>query len=525
MRVTLVLLADLLIVLVAVGTTRAQCPPAWVPGIGEPGTNGTVNALAVLPGGDVIVCGGFTSAGGGGVAASRIARFDPITGEWSALGSGADSGFVNALAVLPDGDVVAGGSFAMAGGVVSNGIARFNPSTGDWSALGSGVSNPPSFYSIRALAVLPDGDLIVGGLFNSAGGVAASNIARVNATTGVWSALGSGINATAWDVAVLPDGDVIVGGEFTIAGGAAASRIARVNPTTGVWSALGIGANSTVWALGILPGSGDVVVGGQFTTAGGIGASRIARYHPNSGLWTPIGSGTGGSMVNAIEILQGGDLIVAGIFMSAGGAAASNIARVNPSIGVWSALGSGVNAEVRDLALLPGGDLLAGGLFSSAGGSAASRVARYTFGGPVPTISTQPSPQATCPSGSVLFSISGTGSAPITYHWRKNGTPIDTLANPSAATATLTLTNVGPADEASYDCVVTNACGSLTSNPATLTVCAADFTCDGFVDGFDYDAFVTAFEAGEGLAADFNNDGFVDGFDYDDFVTAFELGC
>jgi hypothetical protein len=58
--------------------------------------------------------------------------------------------------------------------------------------------------------------------------------------------------------------------------------------------------------------------------------------------------------------------------------------------------------------------------------------------------------------------------------------------------------------------------------------CAADFNGDGFLDFFDYDDYVSCFEAGscpEGRTADFNGDGFADFFDYDDFVTAFELGC
>ena len=54
--------------------------------------------------------------------------------------------------------------------------------------------------------------------------------------------------------------------------------------------------------------------------------------------------------------------------------------------------------------------------------------------------------------------------------------------------------------------------------------CAADFNGDGFLDFFDYDEFVTAFETG-GPGADFNGDGFQDFFDYDAFVEAFEVGC
>ena len=58
--------------------------------------------------------------------------------------------------------------------------------------------------------------------------------------------------------------------------------------------------------------------------------------------------------------------------------------------------------------------------------------------------------------------------------------------------------------------------------------CSADFNGDGFVDFFDYDAFVGCFESGAcppGASADFNADGFVDFFDYDAFVIAFEAGC
>ena len=58
--------------------------------------------------------------------------------------------------------------------------------------------------------------------------------------------------------------------------------------------------------------------------------------------------------------------------------------------------------------------------------------------------------------------------------------------------------------------------------------CPADFNADGFLDFFDYDAYVGCFETGvcpAGNSADFNEDGFADFFDYDDFVAAYEQGC
>ncbi|MFO0493717.1 MAG: hypothetical protein ACK51T_14970, partial [bacterium] len=149
--------------LFAPSAARGQCPPAWVAGVGTPGTNGDVQALVVLPGGDVIVGGTFTAAGG--VSANRIARYNPSTSVWSALGSGTN-GRVRALAVLPGGDVIVGGDFNIAGGVPANNIARYNPSTGVWSALGAGTNNGTN-NSVYSLAVLPGGDVIAGGTFNT----------------------------------------------------------------------------------------------------------------------------------------------------------------------------------------------------------------------------------------------------------------------------------------------------------------------------------------------------------------------
>lgn len=59
-------------------------------------------------------------------------------------------------------------------------------------------------------------------------------------------------------------------------------------------------------------------------------------------------------------------------------------------------------------------------------------------------------------------------------------------------------------------------------------VCPADVNRDGFVDFFDYNAYLECFELGvcpEGSSGDFNGDGFVDFFDYDAFVQAYEAGC
>ncbi|HMJ89011.1 MAG TPA: VWA domain-containing protein, partial [Candidatus Acidoferrum sp.] len=64
----------------------------------------------------------------------------------------------------------------------------------------------------------------------------------------------------------------------------------------------------------------------------------------------------------------------------------------------------------------------------------------------------------------VIFSTTASGSSPITYQWRKNGT---TLVGKTSSS--LLLTNLVPADAGTYSVVVSGPCNKLT-NSATLEV-------------------------------------------------------
>ena len=69
------------------------------------------------------------------------------------------------------------------------------------------------------------------------------------------------------------------------------------------------------------------------------------------------------------------------------------------------------------------------------------------------------------PGSDVSFSVTATGTAPLSYQWQKDGVDL-----PGATTAQLTITGVMESDEGGYRCVVTNIAGMDTSNTATLTV-------------------------------------------------------
>jgi hypothetical protein len=362
------LLAAWLAIVAAPSIATAQCAAGWIAGAGVPGLDQIPYVLHTwdrdgagpLPA--VVVAGGqFTSAGG--VAASKIALWDPATGAWSPLGSGMND-YVLSLATMPNGDLVAGGTFTTAGGVPAKGIARWNGST--WSAIGTNTD----FRDLYALAVLPNGDLVAGGTFYFANFVQVNFIARWNGS--VWSPMDVGMSDYVMSLAVLPSGDLIAGGYFTNAGGVQVNRIARWNGSA--WSALVTGMDGFVFALKLLP-SGELVAGGAFQNASGVPASKLARW--NGASWSALGTGTNWD-VRALAVLGSGDLVAGGSFTTAGGVAADRIALWDGAS--WSAIGSGMDSDVRSLAVLPNGDFVAGGNFSTAGGLAATRFALHGAG-------------------------------------------------------------------------------------------------------------------------------------------------
>ena len=342
-------------------SAAAQCTYSWPASAFGTGCNDGVTAATVLPNGDAVVGGRFSDAGG--VAVSRIARWDGAA--WNTLGTGMNQD-VHVLLALPDGQLLAGGAFTTAGGITCNGVARWDGST--WNAVGSGVDPIVVFgSSVQALAILGNGELVAGGSFTSIGGLTVNNIARWNGTT--WSALGTGINGPVRGLTVAANGDMFATGSFTLASGVAAANIARWNGTA--WSAVGTGLSVFGGSAITTMPNGDIVVGGSFLTAGGAAANRIARW--NGTAWSALGSGVN-ALVTSLLAMPNGDVVAGGLFTTAGGAPANRIARWNGS--VWNAFGSGTDNSVQELALLNTGDVLAAGEFLNANATPAGRVAR-----------------------------------------------------------------------------------------------------------------------------------------------------
>jgi hypothetical protein len=85
--------------------------------------------------------------------------------------------------------------------------------------------------------------------------------------------------------------------------------------------------------------------------------------------------------------------------------------------------------------------------------------------GTAPAITTQPASQSVNTGASVSFSVAASGTAPLSYQWHFNNSPISGATNSS-----FSITSAAAANAGSYHVVVSNQAGSVTSNAATLTV-------------------------------------------------------
>lgn len=281
--------------------------------------------------------------------------------------------------------VVVGGRFTQAGGAPANHIATWNPATGVWEALGSGMNG-----SVRALTALPDGDLIAGGEFFTAGGVEAHKVARWDGER--WHAMGAGLpggsggfefpTAAVYAFVTTPRGELMAGGNFFLEGGGTSLRnLATWDGDT--WQPLSERIDQqisfAVQCMSIVPG-GDLIVGGYIFGAGTVETQGIARW--DGAEWSAMGSGLTISSFGfggPFAMVNGpsGELVVGGDF-HVDQPAGERIRWLTQWDGAeWRPLGEGVNDWVFALLPRPDGGVIVGGWFDAAGGQPAPGLARW----------------------------------------------------------------------------------------------------------------------------------------------------
>jgi len=341
--------------------------------------------IAIAANGDVLVTGVYQTPNG---STNNIIRWNGT--DWAPFAPGTEWR-VGQLTVLPDGSVVAAGTYVPPG----TSCQRWDGS--QWIPLAGG----PGLNS-QDLLVLQDGSLLAVGGHNMTN--PGSGFAKIFDGE-AWRAFDDGCNREVLSFAVLGEESIVAGGQFTQIGADYRRHIAMFRgsntlempgqggPATAM-TVLRDGrllAASTGGGLGQWNGStmttfgdrlpsvlvqtlaelpdGSIVVGLPYS----VPPQTLLHWNGNS--WTAIGGVQPNGTLRASCVLPNGDLLIGGDFTAIGNQPLNFLARWNGSN--WPDFHGGCHGSVHSIAVLANGHVVVGGRFTRAGNLPAARIALH----------------------------------------------------------------------------------------------------------------------------------------------------
>ena len=233
-------------------------------------------------GGKAILIGGSFSIFNG-IPRRGIARLTPDGRTDPLFNPGAGiNGTVLAIEVQRDGKILIGGEFTSVDGVARINVARLNADGSLDRSFDAGVG---ADGSVRSIVIQFDDRILLAGLFTSVAGVDRRHIARVFSDGAFDSSFdpGAGADSAIYAVALQPDGKIVLAGDFTSFDGVGVNRIVRLNPdgSTDTGINFGRGANALINAVSIQPDR-RILIGGAFSEVDGLPRNRFARLYGGS---------------------------------------------------------------------------------------------------------------------------------------------------------------------------------------------------------------------------------------------------
>jgi uncharacterized delta-60 repeat protein len=344
----------------------------------DPNANRTVLSLAVQANGQIVVGGGFSTLQPNGAATATTRNCVARVNTDGSLDTGFDpeaNGSVMAIAMLPNQQIIIGGQFVT---LQPNGagnstqcdfLARLNT---DGTLDTTFIVNP--LASVVAVAIQPDGRLLIGGTFtslfpeNSQVQASYAYVARINSDGSIDANFSPTPDQEVDAIAVEADGSCVLGGYFTtiqavdIATPVNAPFVGRILLSGAVDATLAPDAGGGVFATAMLP-SGQWYVGGTFISIGGVTQPYLARLNADGTLDTTFAPTLNGS-VQTLVVQSTGQLLVGGNFTSIDGIVRNYIARLNPDGSVDGPFNPDANGKVSLIVPQSNGQILISGLFS-----------------------------------------------------------------------------------------------------------------------------------------------------------------
>ena len=183
----------------------------------------------------------------------------------------ANSSAINAIALQPDGKILIGGFFATVNGTSRTSVARLN-SDGSLDATFNVMLGVNS--TVRSIPVQTDGKIMLGGSFSGVNGFSRGNLVRLNADGSLDQTLNAGSISPVSQIEVQADGKYLV----------LANTLLRLNNNGTSDSSFQTQAFSDGSILSfVLQTDGSIIIGGSFTTSA-IFRSKPARLRTDGSL-------------------------------------------------------------------------------------------------------------------------------------------------------------------------------------------------------------------------------------------------
>ncbi len=343
----------------------------------NPTPGSTVRCIGLQPDGKIVIGGAFVSIGA--TQRNHVARLNAD----GSLDAGFDPDFgtgtvsIECILVQPDGSILVGGMLTTVGGVTRNGLVRITPG----GALDTAY-NPNIDAAVQSMALQPDGKLVIGGTFGSVGGVPRLRLARLNTDGTLDTAFDPGVPGVPSKVeciAVQENGQILIGGFFDTVAGDPRNFIARINPDGTLDNGFAPDLNQEVTSLVVQP-DGKIVIAGSFNSVNGIARNRIARLEEADGALDLDFNPNSNQKVDGIVLQADGQMIVSGQFNTIAGANRTRMARLNSDGSIDPGFDPSPNSTVVALAIQADGAVLVGGGFTSIGGASRPILARLNNG-------------------------------------------------------------------------------------------------------------------------------------------------
>ena len=293
-----------------------------------------VRALAVQQDGKILVGGEFT--GMGGLTRNGLARLlpDGTVDTTFAPDLGGNQDHVHAIVIQPDGRILIAGRFSSVNGVRRLFFARLlmNGALDETFAPSLAFGRPTGgVVRLSRLGLQRDGRIIVAnGQMTAASGVTRNRIARLNPDGSLDETFDPDPNGDILAIAVRPDGRIVLAGGFSSIAGTPSDGIVQVLADGSVDAGFSAGTNGSVAEVLLQPDH-RLLVAGNFGTLSGGSAVDVGRLNPDGSLDTTFGPfpPTQNSSISALALQPDGKVLVGGAFGHSPPMTNRNIARLN----------------------------------------------------------------------------------------------------------------------------------------------------------------------------------------------------